>query len=363
MTERPFSLLTKAERRASDALFTAEDFLRHYENRFSSRFRWTGGPEGMPEDFPERMIWHFGLLGTAKAFGKVQLCGGQASLKGIYGQPLSFFPSSGNSSVVPDGWGTAHEGPVLWMPSVPERDVEPYCAMMAHAWRAMRSNISGMVQPVIVQGTAGSELNARECGQAVDGFAPTIYTLDRSAVEAKVLNLGASDHTESLIKVINDLDCEILARLGIKSAGTEKASGVTAEETLSITQELRLQLEADLEKRRRFCEEVRDILPGLTVEPAPGLMDAPKSTIDEDGEDGDERDGDGGDEDGPADGERLRRAHLPGRPAHRGRERRARRAAPRGPRLRAAHVRPHRPHLGEACGPDRRGRPRRPGDL
>ena len=137
----------------------------------------------------------------------------------------------------------------------------------------MRSNIRAMSQPIVVQGTVGAELNAKECAEAVDGIRPTIFTLDRNSAEAKVLDLGARDHTESIIKIINDLDCEILARMGIKSAGTEKASGVTVEETLSIAQELRLRLERDLEDRRRFCAAVQDRLPGLRVVPAPGLIE------------------------------------------------------------------------------------------
>ncbi len=276
MASRPYSILTKAERKEMAGVVDSAYFLDHYETRFASRFRWKGGPEGMEPDFPERMLFNYGLIGPAEAFGTQQIAGGNASLRGIYGQPLSFFPVSGNSSVIPEGWGTAHEGPCLWLASTPRLDLEPYCEMMARAWRAMQSNIRGMSQPVIVQGTAGAELNVKECADAIDGWQPCIFTLDKSVVEPKAVDLGAKDHTESLIKVINDLDCEILAKMGIKSAGTEKASGVTAEETLSITQELRLQLEMDLEKRKRFCENVQDVLPGLTVEPAPGLMDDKK---------------------------------------------------------------------------------------
>ena len=108
-------------------------------------------------------------------------------------------------------------------------------------------------------------------------------------MDAKALALGAKDHTESLIKTINDIDCEILARFGIKSAGTEKASGVSPEETLSIAQELRLRLERDLEIRRRFCAEVQDVLPGLRVEPAPGLMDDPERNSDKEGDNEEQR--------------------------------------------------------------------------
>ena len=246
--------------------------IRHYEDVFSARFRWLGGPEGMPVDWPERMLFRFGLLGTAEAFGSMQLAGGSVGLTGIYGQPLNWFPKC-DGVQIPEGWLQAHEGPTVRIPNVPQDEIEPLCELMADDWRCMKTNIMGMSQPVVVQGTVGAELNVKECGQAVDGYKPRIFTLDRTSMDAKALDLGAKDHTESLIKTINDIDCEILARFGIKSAGTEKASGVSPEETLSIAQELRLRLERDLEIRRRFCEEVQDVLPGLRVEPAPGLID------------------------------------------------------------------------------------------
>ena len=275
MPNRPLSVLSKAERNALDLLGT-DALLLHYEDVYSSRFRWENGPEGMDQDWPERMIFRHGLLGTAEAFGSWQLAGGNVGLRGIYDQPLNWFPVC-DGSQIPDGWMQAHDGPVVFVPFVPRTDAEPLCQIMSEAWRTMKQNVKGMAQPIIIQGTVGSELNAKECGEAVDGWRPVIFTLDKSLVEAKTLDLGGKDHTESLIKVINDIDCEILARMGIKSAGTEKASGVTSEETLSITQELRLRLEHDLEIRRRFCDAVQDRFPGLRCVPAPGLMDLEKS--------------------------------------------------------------------------------------
>lgn len=271
MADRPLSINTKGQRREAEELGTY-DLINHYEDVFSARFRWLGGPEGMPVDWPERMLFRFGLLGTAEAFGSMQLAGGSVGLTGIYGQPLNWFPKC-DGVQIPEGWLQAHEGPTVHIPNIPQDEIESLCELMADAWRCMKTNIMGMSQPVIIQGTVGAELNVKECGQAVDGFKPRIFTLDRASMDAKALDLGAKDHTESLIKTINDIDCEILARFGIKSAGTEKASGVSPEETLSIAQELRLRLERDLEIRRRFCEEVQDVLPGLRVEPAPGLMD------------------------------------------------------------------------------------------
>ena len=268
---RPLSVLSKGERNAL-FLLGPDALLAHYEDAYASRFRWLGGPEGMEPDWPERMIFRFGLLGSAEAFGSWQLAGGSIGLRGIYGQPLNWFPKC-EGTAIPDGWLQAHDGPTVFLPFVPADEVGPLCELMSDAWRCMGSNILNMSQPILVQGTVGSELNVKEAADAINGIKPMILTLDRSAVEAKALDLGAKDHTESIIKVINDIDCEILARFGIKSAGTEKASGVTAEETLSITQELRLRLENDLEKRRRFCEAVKDRFPGLRVEPVPGLLD------------------------------------------------------------------------------------------
>ena len=271
MPERPLSILTKGQRNSLDLLDT-DALLFHYEDVYASRFRWLGGPEGMDPSWPERMLFRFGLLGSAEAFGSPQLAGGSVGLHGIYGQPLTWFPKC-EGVQIPEGWLQPHEGPTVHIPFIPRDECEPLCELMSKAWHAMRNNINGMSQPVIVQGTIGSELNVKEASQAIDGMRPFIFTLDRAGPEAKAMDLGAKDHTESLIKVINDIDCEILARFGIRSAGTEKASGVTAEETLSIAQELRLRLERDLESRRRFCDQVQGILPGLRVEPAPGLMD------------------------------------------------------------------------------------------
>ena len=285
MTNRPYSVLSKGERNAIDLLDT-DALLAHYEDVYASRFRWLGGPEGMDPSWPERMLYRFGLLGTAEAFGSMQLAGGSVGLRGIYGQPLNWFPKC-DGVQIPEGWLQAHEGPTVYLHYIPAEEILPLCELMADAWRCMKSNIKGMSQPIVVQGTIGAELNAKECADSIDGWQPVIFTLDRTSAEAKAIDLGSKDHTESLIKTINDIDCEILARFGIKSAGTEKASGVSPEETLSIAQELRLRLEHDLDIRRRFCEQVQDVLPGLKVEPAPGLMDGPDADKAESDKEGD----------------------------------------------------------------------------
>lgn len=276
MVDRPLSVLSKGERNAA-ILLSTDALLLHYEDVFASRFSFENGPEGMDPHWPLRMIFRHGLIGTAEAFGQWQLAAGRPGLRGIYDQPLDWLPIC-DGVTIPEGWMNPHGGPTAYLINVPRDEIEGYCEIMAQAWRAMSTNVRGITQPVVVQGTVGSELNVKECAEAIDGYKPYIFTLDRSAVEPKAIDLGMKDHTESIIKIVNALDCEILARFGIKSAGTEKASGVTAEETLSITQELRLRLERELEIYTRFCDSVQDRFPGLRVVPAPGLFDPQPET-------------------------------------------------------------------------------------
>lgn len=271
MTERPLSISTKATR-AAEGILTEDDLVDHYEDVFASRFIFVHGPEGMPEDWPLRQIYRRGLIGCAKAFGSWQIAGGSPGLRGIYGQPLTWSPAA-DAANIPEGWSAPHDGPCAWLPYVPAEEIRPLCRIMSEAWRALRQNVRGMSQPVVIQGAVGGELNAREAEAAIDGFRPTIYTLDKTSIEAKTLDLGGKDCSESLIKIINDIDCEILARMGIKSAGTEKASGVTPEETLSITQELALRLGREWRIYTRWCDRVQDKLPGLACVPAPAILD------------------------------------------------------------------------------------------
>ena len=130
-----------------------------------------------------------------------------------------------------------------------------------------------MSQPIAIQGVTGGEINIKEAEHTLLGRKLVVPTLDKTAMQASVIDLGGKDHTQNLISTINALDCEILARMGIKSAGTEKASGVTSEETLSITQELQLINKFDYDLRVKWCDlpQIRERFPDLKVTPSPSL--------------------------------------------------------------------------------------------
>ena len=272
---RPLFLLSKGERNRSEAgIVDTDDILLHYADVYSRRFIWDVTPRDMPRGFIEKALFWIGGVGPCEAYGDEQMCAGNSVLRGIYGEAVTWYPVSPEGTVLPPDIMREHDGredPLLLIPIPMAWKIEPLCALMAQAYKCLASSIQGMKQPVILQGVAGGEINVVETGERLMKGDLQIYTLDRSSMNASILDLGGKDHTQNLISTINALDCEILARMGIKSAGTEKASGVTTEETVSITQELSLANRADLELREEWIEKVRDRFPDLSVRLAPEL--------------------------------------------------------------------------------------------
>lgn len=272
---RPLFLLSKGERnRAEDGIVDTLDVLLHYSEVYSTRTVWDGTPRDMPRGFIEKAIFWIGGVGPVEAYGEDQICAGNPILKGMYGEAVTWMPVAPEGTVLPPEVMEQHDGresPLLHVAVPMAYRIEPLCALMAQAYKCLASSIQGMKQPVIMEGVAGGELNVIETGDRLRKGELQIYTLDRTSMNAKVLDLGGKDHTQNLISTINALDCEILARMGIKSAGTEKASGVTTEETISITQELSLRNRADLLLREDWIAKVKDRFPDLSVRLAPEL--------------------------------------------------------------------------------------------
>ena len=273
---RPSFIMSKAQRREGDGLILPEDLLLHYAEVYASRFVWKGTPKDMPQGFIEKALFFTGGIAPAKAFGEEQLIASVPVLLGIYAQPVTWEPVPAGGSIIPPQLMREHKQdkePSLYCLPLSEQIIE-LCQLMADTYNCLRQTITGMKQPVILQGAVGGELNIKDTGDDLRLGKLMIPTLDKTGMQASVLDLGGKDHTQNLISTINALDCEILARMGIKSAGTEKASGVTSEETLSITQELQLINQYDYELRKKWTElpQIRERFPDIEVIPAPGLQ-------------------------------------------------------------------------------------------
>ena len=273
---RPTFLLSKAERRETEGLVLPEDILIHYSEVYASRMMWKGTPQDMPLGFIEKALFFTGGIGPCEAFGESQLVAGTPILLGIYAQPVTWEPVPAGGSILPPSIFRSHEqseDPMLFCLPMAER-IRELCAIMARTYNCLNQTLLSMQQPVVLQGAVGGEINIKDTGNDLRLGKLLIPTLDKTGMQASVLDLGGKDHTQNLISTINALDCEILARMGIKSAGTEKASGVTSEETLSITQELQLINQQDYELRKRWSElpQIKKRFPKLEVMPAPGLQ-------------------------------------------------------------------------------------------
>ena len=273
---RPSFILSKGERRELEGLILPEDLLIHYAEVYATRFQWKGMPKDMPIGFLEKALFWTGGVAPVKAFGENQLTASVPVLLGIYGQPVTWEPVPAGGSIIPPNIMKQYKQdkePSLYCLPMAEQ-IRELCVLMADTYNCLRQTITGMKQPVILQGAVGGEINIRDTGDDLRMGKLMIPTLDKTSMMASVLDLGGKDHTQNLISTINALDCEILARMGIKSAGTEKASGVTTEETVSITQELQLVNQQDYELRRKWAElpQIRERFPELEVMPSPGLQ-------------------------------------------------------------------------------------------
>ena len=272
---RPSFLLSKGERKETEGLILPEDILIHYSEVYASRFMWEGTPKDMPQGFIERALFWTGGIAPARAFGEEQLIAAYPVMLGIYAQPITWEPVPAGGSIIPPQlmreYKQSREPMMFCMPMADQ--IRDLCILMADAYNCMKQTLFSMSQPIAVQGVVGGEINVMEAEQTLLGRKLLVPTLDKTAMQASVIDLGGKDHTQNLISTINALDCEILARMGIKSAGTEKASGVTSEETLSITQELQLINKFDYDLRVKWCDlpQIRERFPDLKVTPSPSL--------------------------------------------------------------------------------------------
>lgn len=272
---RPSFLLSKGERKETEGLILPEDILIHYSEVYASRFMWEGTPKDMPQGFIERALFWTGGIAPVRAFGEEQLIAAYPVMLGIYAQPISWEPVPAGGSIIPPQLMREYKqsrDPMMFCLPMAEQ-IRELCVLMADAYNCMKQTLFSMSQPVAIQGVTGGEVNVIESKDMLLGRKLVVPTLDRTGIQASVIDLGGKDHTQNLISTINALDCEILARMGIKSAGTEKASGVTSEETLSITQELQLVNKFDYDLRVKWCDlpQMKERFPNLKVTPSPSL--------------------------------------------------------------------------------------------
>lgn len=274
---KPTFIMSKGERNAASGHDT-DELIERYVRLYASRFKWSGLPEGCPPDFIERQLFFYGGVSAKKVQGLgVCVMGAAPSTLTIYATPARWLPvgivgSMNTTSTSASLWKES-DTPVLWDGEPMADRIAPYLEIQRKALNALGCNLVGLTNPVMIECVPGAELNGKIIKNnlgAGDVFVPII---DRSALNANVLDLKATDHTANLTGVIHDTDNTMMDMMFVQ-ASMEKASGISIEEATASDEQNYIGMSLELRKRREWCDRINPILgTSFNVEEA---YDAPR---------------------------------------------------------------------------------------
>jgi hypothetical protein len=292
---KPTFLLTKGERNAAKGHET-DELIERYVRIYCSRFEWTGLPEGCPPDFLERQLFFCGGV-SAKEVRGLGICvmGAAPSTLTIYATPARWLPvgivgSMNTTSTSASLWKES-DTPVLWDGEPMADRIAPYLEIQRKALNALGCNLVGLTNPVMIECVPGSELNGKIIKNNLGAGDVFIPVIDRSTLNANVLDLKATDHTQNLIGVIHDTDNTMLDMMFVRSS-MEKASGISMEEATASDEQNTIGMSLELRKRKEWCERINAALgTSFDVKEAYDAPNGPVSSTDggpEETADGDE---------------------------------------------------------------------------
>ena len=260
---KPTFLLTKGERNAEKGV-NGDELIERYVRLYASRFRWSGLPEGCPPDFIERQLFFCGGVSAKEVRGLgICLMGAAPSTLTIYGTPARWLPTgivgSMNTTSTSASLWKESDTPVLWDGEPMAQRISPYLEIQRKSLNALGCNLVGLTNPVMIECVPGAELNGKIIKNNLGAGDVFIPIIDRSALNANVLDLHATDHTANLLGVIHDADNTMLDMMFIR-ASMEKASGISVEEATSSDEQNYIGMELELAKRQEWCDRINSRL-------------------------------------------------------------------------------------------------------
>ena len=215
----------------------------------------------------------------------------------IYATPARWLPTgivgSMNTTSTSASLWKESDTPVLWDGEPMADRIAPYLEIQRKALNALGCNLVGLTNPVMIECVPGSELNGKIIKNNLGAGDVFIPVIDRSTLNANVLDLKATDHTQNLIGVIHDTDNTMLDMMFVRSS-MEKASGISMEEATASDEQNTIGMTLELRKRREWCERINAAL-GTSFD-VTEAYDAPNGPIS--GTDGRFEETADGDEDG-----------------------------------------------------------------
>lgn len=287
---KPYSYTTKGDRNEMiDALDTT-----HIEDRFIDIFKsiytydFNGDLADMPDGFVEECLYWFGGFGIkdTATFGRVGMSATPVA-KSIYGQPLTWQPSVTNGTQYAPELMKESDAPALYFPCSLHDKIDPYLQVMKQSLQVLSVNVFALSQPVGLAGTSnGLNVGSLLLKNDIANGSKIIPVIDKNALGIEVIDFKATDYTQALIGVMRAMYDEILTIGGVRNQGTEKASGITSEETLSVTQSLNLVIMQGLKIRQQWLDKVNSYFgTNYTVDLSDGYDVVMEQTIENEGDD------------------------------------------------------------------------------
>lgn len=260
---KPTFLNTKGERNAAKG-HDLDDLIERYARLYASRFTWSGLPDDCPPDFLERQLFFCGGVSAKEVRGLgICLMGAAPSTLTIYATPARWLPvgivgSMNTTSTSASLWKES-DTPVLWDGEPMADRIRPYLEIQRKALNALGCNLIGLTNPVMIECVPGAELNGKIIKNNLGAGDVFIPIIDRSALNANVLDLKATDHTSNLLGVIHDSDNTIMDMMYIR-ASMEKASGISVEEATASDEQNIIGMDLELRRRQEWCRKINERL-------------------------------------------------------------------------------------------------------
>lgn len=289
MSDRPLFLNTRGQRVKAEQeseILPYSDRIAHYADVFATRFEYDFSSEiDVPSDYIEKQIFFYGGVGLVDYDNDKKIIAGSSVLRDPWGRAITWLPRvagwAGNDLGKPEQLlktRSVAADPFFDFKKPEFVKIEDFCIVQSRAYNTLNQCLLAMSQPILVDSSAGGELNAISRRDDLARGSTELLQFSGRGNGAKVLDLQGKDYTQNLISTINALDCEVLSVFGINSTGTAKSSGITTEESVAIRQELSLILRRDFEQRKKMCEYFSRNGFNISVkiaEPLKTFLDAP----------------------------------------------------------------------------------------
>lgn len=238
------------------------DVMDRYRRIAAGIYEWSGLPDDVPTGYIETCLFDYGCIGAKEVQGLgICILPASVSIPDLYGRPFEWIPTVKHSGKgINLDISKPSTNPALWLGTPPVKRAEIYADILINSLISLRQNVIALRQPIALNGEPGRIADGIMLKSEIENGTQFIPIIDASRVGVEVIDLKARDFTQQLIATANAMDNEILTILGVQNTGTEKSSGITVEETISLHQELKVTSDIGLKERQAWCDKINPVL-------------------------------------------------------------------------------------------------------